>query len=205
MYVNVNIDVPLGRAAGDSGFGCPAIGHAPDRIHRHGQGYLEPREIETGSATRRYVVVLKGLKAGDRIVSSANFLIDSEANCRRDGSFVPPPPERAQRLRMKHRSNKSQIDFSTDPSPPRKGANIVRVKLTSADGKPVAGAQVTVTFFMPAMPAMGMAAMHAVATLTDKGNGIYEGPLRTADPAAHGRSPSPPARTARRSPRNSSA
>jgi Cu(I)/Ag(I) efflux system membrane fusion protein/cobalt-zinc-cadmium efflux system membrane fusion protein len=28
---------------------------------------------------------------------------------------------------------------------------------------------------MAAMPAMGMAAMNATATLTDKGNGLYEG------------------------------
>ena len=33
------------------------------------------------------------------------------------------------------------------------------------------------TFFMAAMPAMGMAAMRDVATLSDKGNGVYEGPL----------------------------
>ena len=54
----------------------------------------------------------------------------------------------------------------------------MRVKLTGSDGKPVTGAQVTATFFMPAMPAMGMAAERAAATLADKGNGIYEGPLQ---------------------------
>jgi Cu(I)/Ag(I) efflux system membrane fusion protein/cobalt-zinc-cadmium efflux system membrane fusion protein len=34
---------------------------------------------------------------------------------------------------------------------------------------------VVVTFYMPAMPAMGMAAMNTRVTLTDKGNGLYEG------------------------------
>ena len=38
------------------------------------------------------------------------------------------------------------------------------------------GAQVTVTLFMAAMPAMGMAAMRNVVPLSDKGTGIYEGP-----------------------------
>ena len=33
----------------------------------------------------------------------------------------------------------------------------------------------TVTFFMPAMPAMGMAAVRMVSNLSDKGGGIYEG------------------------------
>jgi Cu(I)/Ag(I) efflux system membrane fusion protein/cobalt-zinc-cadmium efflux system membrane fusion protein len=69
------------------------------------------------------------------------------------------------------------IDFSTDPSPPHKGSNAVRVKLTSADGKPVTGGEVNATFFMAAMPAMGMAAVRSVATLREKGEGVYEGPL----------------------------
>lgn len=49
------------------------------------------------------------------------------------------------------------------------------VKLTSPNGQPIPGAQVTVTFFMPAMPAMGMSAMRDVFTLADKGGGLYEG------------------------------
>ena len=51
------------------------------------------------------------------------------------------------------------------------------MKLTSAEGKPITAAQVTVTFYMPAMPAMGMAAIKKVATLAGKGDGIYEGSL----------------------------
>ena len=71
-----------------------------------------------------------------------------------------------------------QIDLTTQPSPPRKGANSVRVKLTGSDGKPLDGMQVQATFFMPAMPAMGMAAVQDVATLTGKGSGIYEGAVQ---------------------------
>ena len=50
-----------------------------------------------------------------------------------------------------------------------------RVKLTDASGAPIPGAELTVTFFMPAMPAMGMASMRVPVTLADKGNGLYEG------------------------------
>jgi len=49
------------------------------------------------------------------------------------------------------------------------------VKLASSDGKPVTGAQVTVTFFMAAMPDMGMAAMKTVVNTSDKRGGLYEG------------------------------
>src|SRR5437879_2138008 len=67
------------------------------------------------------------------------------------------------------------VELTTDPSPPHKGNNMVRVKLTSGDGKPITGAQVTVTFFMPAMQEMGMAAMKIVVRASDKGGGMYEG------------------------------
>jgi Cu(I)/Ag(I) efflux system membrane fusion protein/cobalt-zinc-cadmium efflux system membrane fusion protein len=49
------------------------------------------------------------------------------------------------------------------------------VKLTGQDGKPIAGASVSVTFYMAAMPAMGMAAMKTDINATDKGAGMYEG------------------------------
>jgi nitrogen fixation protein FixH len=67
--------------------------------------------------------------------------------------------------------------MSTDPSNPRKGDNTVHIRLTGADGRPVDGVQVSAVFFMPAMPAMGMAAEHASASLTARGQGMYEGAL----------------------------
>jgi Cu(I)/Ag(I) efflux system membrane fusion protein/cobalt-zinc-cadmium efflux system membrane fusion protein len=89
------------------------------------------------------------------------------------GSFAPPPPG----VGAAASANAPQvsIDYSSAPSTPRLGTNTLRVKLSGAGGAPVTGAQVTVTFFMPAMPAMGMAAMRNVATLTEKGAGAYEG------------------------------
>jgi len=67
------------------------------------------------------------------------------------------------------------VELTTEPDPPHKGGNVFRVKLTDAGGSPVSGAEVNVTFFMAAMPAMGMAAMRSSVTLSDKGNGLYEG------------------------------
>ena len=69
----------------------------------------------------------------------------------------------------------ANVELTTDPSPPRKGSNIIRVKVTSAIGAPMTGAEVTVTFLMAAMPEMGMAAMRTSVTLSEKGGGTYEG------------------------------
>jgi Cu(I)/Ag(I) efflux system membrane fusion protein/cobalt-zinc-cadmium efflux system membrane fusion protein len=115
------------------------------------------------------------LRTGERIVSSANFLVDSEAQLQAAmGSFAPHTQNANPAAGS---AAQPRIELTTQPSPPRKGTNTVQVKLTGADGKPAAGAQVAVTFFMAAMPAMGMVAQHAAATLQDKGQGLYEGPL----------------------------
>ncbi|MFZ5800443.1 MAG: efflux RND transporter periplasmic adaptor subunit, partial [Candidatus Omnitrophota bacterium] len=42
-------------------------------------GYFKPVEIKTGLADEQYVKVLEGLKEGDNVVVSGNFLIDSES------------------------------------------------------------------------------------------------------------------------------
>ena len=45
----------------------------------HEGGYFEPRKITTGAKLDGKVVVLSGLKAGETVVTSGNFLIDSES------------------------------------------------------------------------------------------------------------------------------
>jgi len=142
-----------------------------------GGGSFEPRELETGARAGDQFVVLKGLKAGERIVTSANFLIDSESQLQAAmGSYTPPPPGVSASQTAATPQIQTNIDYSTVPPTPYTGKNTFRVKLTDSGSKPVSGAQVTVTFFMPAMPAMGMAAMRDVFTLSDKGGGLYEGP-----------------------------
>ena len=44
-----------------------------------GNGFFEPREVETGWRLGNRVEIIKGLKAGERIVVSGNFMIDSES------------------------------------------------------------------------------------------------------------------------------
>ncbi len=44
-----------------------------------GDGNFEPREVSVGLKTDQMVEVTRGLRVGEKVVSSANFLIDSEA------------------------------------------------------------------------------------------------------------------------------
>ena len=47
-----------------------------------GAGYVEPREVTTGERYGERIAILRGLKAGERVVTSGNFLLDSEVQLR---------------------------------------------------------------------------------------------------------------------------
>lgn len=179
MFVNIDLGLPLGLQLVIPASGALQSGTRQIAFVDHGNGYLEPREIQTGTRVGDDLVVLKGLRAGDRIVSSANFLVDSESQIQAAvGQFAPPPPGAGGAggtAAVSVPQQNANLEFSTEPSPPHKGSNTFRVKLTDSTGKPISGAQVSVTFYMAAMPAMGMAAMRMNTTLGDKGNGLYEG------------------------------
>lgn len=173
MYVNVDIAVPLGRQLVIPASGVLQTGTQAIAFVDQGDGFLQPRLVQLGRQVNDSLIVLKGLKAGERIVSSANFLVDSEAQLQSAMQSFTPSQQTAG-SEGKTTGPTAQIMFSTIPSTPQKGSDAVQVKLTDANGKPVSGAHVTAGFYMSAMPAMGMAAMHASATLADKGQGVYE-------------------------------
>jgi hypothetical protein len=174
MFVNVSLKVPMGNQLVIPASGVLQSGTRQIAFVERSDGYIEPREVQLGSRVGDDFIVLKGLKAGEQIVTSANFLIDSESQLQAAlGSFVPPPPGAGAAPATS--ASQGNVELSSDPNPPHKGSNIFRVKLTDASGAPISGAEVSVTFFMPAMPAMGMTSMRTPVTLSDKGNGLYEG------------------------------
>jgi RND family efflux transporter MFP subunit len=174
MFVNVSLKVQMGNQLVIPATGVLQSGAREIAFVERSDGYIEPREVQLGSRVGDDFIVLKGLKAGEQIVTSANFLIDSESQLQAAlGSFVPPPPGAGAASAMN--AAQANLELSSDPTPPHKGSNVFRVKLTDASGAPTSGAEVSVTFFMPAMPAMGMAAMRIPVALSDKGNGLYEG------------------------------
>ena len=177
MYVNVRAKLPMGRQLVVPASAAFHSGTKNLVFVYGGGGSIEPREVELGPQVGDELVITKGVKAEEQIVTSANFLIDSEAQLQAAaGAFVPPPPGAGQAASMNTPAQQqANVELTTDPEPPHKGSNVVRVKLTGQDGKPITGANVTVTFYMAAMPAMGMAAMKTVINASDKGGGVYEG------------------------------
>jgi Cu(I)/Ag(I) efflux system membrane fusion protein len=79
MYANVEIKVHLGQKLVVPEGAIIDTGLRQMAIVDKGSGYFEPREVKVGAKVENYYEIIKGLKAGERVVTSANFLIDSES------------------------------------------------------------------------------------------------------------------------------
>ena len=147
-------------------------------------GYFEPRPIRVGSPVNQFYPVLEGLLHGDRVVTSAQFLIDSETNLQAamqsmvgHGHATGAGGEPAGQPPATQAPAPAGLDitFSSRPDPPRMGENTFEVAVKDAQGQSVVDATVEVSFFMPAMPSMGMPAMRSRAALAHAGGGTYRG------------------------------
>ena len=82
MFVDAAIEVPLG-----TNLAIPeqALVNTGDRelvFVDEGEGRMSPREVKVGYEANGFYEVLSGLSEGERVISSANFLIDSESRFR---------------------------------------------------------------------------------------------------------------------------
>jgi len=176
MFAHVALDLPMGEQTVIPDTAVLRTGTHNVAFIDRGDGYLTPAEIELGPHVGDDFIVLKGLTPGQQIVSSANFLIDSESQLQAAaGAFVPPPPGVGANAigQAAEAIPQGSIEFTSDPNPLVRGQNKVIVTLRNSKGAPISSAQVTVSFYIAAMPAMGMAAMHAQGTAADQGKGTY--------------------------------
>jgi membrane fusion protein, copper/silver efflux system len=93
MYTNVIVDTAVGDrpvlAVPDSAVIDSGTRQAV--LIERGEGTFEPREVRLGAHADGFYEVRKGLAGGERVVVSANFLIDAESNLRAAlKAFIPP-------------------------------------------------------------------------------------------------------------------
>ncbi len=79
MFADVELHADLGERLVVPESAVIDTGRRQIAIIARGEGVFEPREIQLGLKVDDRVEVLKGLSAGERVVTSANFLIDSES------------------------------------------------------------------------------------------------------------------------------
>lgn len=152
-----------------------------------GQGVFEPREVTLGSRVNNLYPIVSGLAPGERVVTSATFLIDSESKLMAAANMMGMTGmggmrmEQAQMGQMEMGGMKGRtviartqtidgltVSFVTVPDPPRRGATLVRLTLRSKKGA-VTDAKVTLAYSM-AMPGMEAETVEA----KHKAEGIYE-------------------------------
>jgi Cu(I)/Ag(I) efflux system membrane fusion protein/cobalt-zinc-cadmium efflux system membrane fusion protein len=175
MFVDVNFKSSLGRRLVIPASSVLETGLKQIVFLDKGDGRIEPKEVVLGPRIGDNFVVLKGLEAHQPIVTSANFLIDSESQMQAGSSASAPSVPNSDAGAGGASRQSLQIAFTTNPDPPRKGSNALSVKLTGGTGAKVSGADVSVAFHMAAMPEMGMAAMNMTEKLAEKSAGFYQG------------------------------
>jgi Cu(I)/Ag(I) efflux system membrane fusion protein len=79
MFAEVEIKIRLGTRPAIAEGAVIDTGVRKIVIVAKGAGYFEPREVQLGTKVEGYYEVIAGVKLGERVVTSANFLIDSES------------------------------------------------------------------------------------------------------------------------------
>lgn len=164
---------------------------------RRGEGLFEPRAVKLGPRIGSYFEVSEGLTEGEQIVTSGNFLIDSESKLMAAtnmmgalgmggirmeqarmgemdmggmemGGTTSEQTKQAAPVTEKKVAGLT-MSLSTEPPIARIGENMIRVTLRDDTGKPVSAAKVLLTYTMP-MPGM----MPATMPMTVVKDGRYE-------------------------------
>ena len=93
MYSNIEIQVPLGATLAVPESAVLRTGKRDLVFVDLGLGQMQLRQVEIGATASGYYEILKGLTAGERVVSAANFLIDAESKVQGvEASWETPIP-----------------------------------------------------------------------------------------------------------------
>ena len=95
MFANVVLKTELGRGLVAPESALLKTGERTLVFVDHGNGLLEPREVQAGAKVAEGIQVLRGLAEGERVVTGANFLLDSESSLKAALAAMAPAPAAA--------------------------------------------------------------------------------------------------------------
>jgi hypothetical protein len=90
-----------------------------------GNGYLEPRQVKTGEREADRIQILSGLSGGERVVTSGNFLVDSESQMKAAASGMG--------------GMAGMPGMTNEPAKPETPANRTKAAPAKSDAKGMAG------------------------------------------------------------------
>ena len=111
MYANVELASARGSRLAVPDSAVLDSGTRQVVLVRRGEGLFEPRDVKLGLRGEGYVEVVNGIKAGEDVVVSANFLIDSESNLKAAvGGFGVSAPGTPARAASKAHAAEGQVE-----------------------------------------------------------------------------------------------
>ena len=90
MYADVEFRIDLGVQLSVPADAVLDAGERKTVFVDRGNGFFEPRQVTTGERNGDRIQILSGLTGGERIVTSGNFLIDSESQMKAAASGMGP-------------------------------------------------------------------------------------------------------------------
>jgi len=172
MFTNITMSVSIGRQVLVPQDAVMDTGTEQYVFIDKGNGYVQPRQVKVSAETGEKVGIEQGLKPGERVVTAANFIVDSESRLKGAFAGMGAPSQAPAGAPGTTQSISVEV---LEPKTAKTGTNPIRLLVKDASGKPITGAQVDVGLFMPQMGAM--APMSSKATLMESGNGVYAGQI----------------------------
>jgi Cu(I)/Ag(I) efflux system membrane fusion protein len=173
MYANVEIQGRYAMALSVPSNAVLDSGTEQVVFVAQGDGYFVPRRVKVGRRLPDRAEIIDGVKEGEQVATGATFFLDSESQLRA-GLQNYEAPQSGQAAEVPGAAA-LDITFRSEPDPPKTGEAVLEVSVKDAKGQPVTDAEVSVLFFMPAMPTMNMPAMRNETKLPHAGGGMYRG------------------------------
>lgn len=93
MFANVTLEIPLGERLVVPNTAVLDSGTEQIVFVDSGQGMFEARKVALGVRTREWYEIMEGVKPGEVVVTSGNFLIDSESSLKAATGMMMPGME----------------------------------------------------------------------------------------------------------------
>ena len=164
MYATAEIEINAGRKLAVPDEAVLDSGLRKVVFLDKGEGRFEPAEVKIGNKFDGYYEVLAGLTAGERILASASFLLDSESRLNEamgamagmagHGDMKGMETKAAPKAGPQEKKVQDlTLTLASQPEQLKAGENVIRLKITDKSGQIVKDAQVSFVFNM-SMPGM---------------------------------------------------
>jgi hypothetical protein len=173
MFTNISMSVSIGRQLLVPQDAVMDTGSEQYVFIDKSNGYVQPRKVKVSAEAGEKVGIEQGLRSGERVVTGANFVVDSESRLK--GAFAGMGSPSQAPVGTGTRAKQTISIEVLGPKTAKTGMNAIRLLVRDANGKPITGAQVDVGLSMPQMGAMPP--MSSKATLSESGDGVYTGQI----------------------------